>query len=214
MNLALFDFDGTITNNDNFTSFVRYAVHRRRLILGRIVLFPILLCYKLRLISATRTREIVSIVAFRGRKIFDLMNVGRTYSQEVLPQFIRENALRRIRWHKEQGDRIVVVSASLGVYLRPWCEHYGLEVICTDFEVKEGIVTGRYRLGDCTGEEKAKRIAEKCDIREYSRVYAYGDTSEDREMLSLANIKYFRWKEVGEAPCSETKCDKGEIAAS
>jgi phosphatidylglycerophosphatase C len=27
-------------------------------------------------------------------------------------------------------------------------------------------------------------------------VYAYGDTSEDREMLALAHRKYFRWTEV------------------
>lgn len=35
MNLALFDFDGTITTADTFTNFLRFAVRRHRLVVGR-----------------------------------------------------------------------------------------------------------------------------------------------------------------------------------
>ena len=34
------------------------------------------------------------------------------------------------------------------------------------------------------------------DLSRYTQVYAYGDTSEDREMLALAHRKYFRWRDV------------------
>ncbi len=32
----------------------------------------------------------------------------------------------------------------------------------------------------------------------FAAVYAYGDTDEDREMLELADKRYFRWQEVRE----------------
>jgi hypothetical protein len=42
MNLALFDFDGTITDTDTFSSFVRFAV--RRFVLGLLPLGPVIGC--------------------------------------------------------------------------------------------------------------------------------------------------------------------------
>jgi phosphoserine phosphatase len=38
---------------------------------------------------------------------------------------LRPEALRRARWHQEQGHHLVVLSASLEAYLLPWGE-YGL----------------------------------------------------------------------------------------
>ena len=40
MNLALFDFDGTITDNDSFTAFLYVAATRQRLFWGKVLLVP------------------------------------------------------------------------------------------------------------------------------------------------------------------------------
>jgi hypothetical protein len=45
--------------------------------------------------------------------------------------------------------------------------------------------------------EKARRISSQFDLSRYPEVYAYGDTSEDLEMLALAHRKYYRWKDFG-----------------
>ena len=66
---------------------------------------------------------------------------------------MRQNALERILWHKQQGDRIVVVS-SLGVYLESWCQSLDLEVICNQLEIRDGILTGDFINGDCGYLEK------------------------------------------------------------
>jgi len=50
-----------------------------------------------------------------------------------------------------------------------------------------GRLTGRYRHRECTGMEKARRISSQFDLSRYPEVYAYGDTSEDLEMLALAH---------------------------
>jgi len=196
MNLALFDFDGTITWKDMFTDFILFAVEHKRILFGRIFLIPVLIAYKLRILSASRTREIAAGFAFRGRRFTDIQSLGRIFTNEVIPQYIRPEAFRKIQWHKSQGDKIVIVSASLDVYLKHWCNNNELELICTELEVKNGLITGKYYYGDCSGKEKAKRILKNYNIEDHKIIYAYGDTTEDNEMLDLANIKYFRWKQL------------------
>ena len=71
-----------------------------------------------------------------------------------------------------------------------------VDAICTQLEEKGGRLTGRYVRGDCTGAEKVKRIRERYDLTRFARIYAYGDSDEDREMLDLAHEKYYRWKKA------------------
>ena len=147
-------------------------------------------------VSGSNGRQIATRVGLQGEKAARVRNLGVEYATTVLPTMLRRRALERIDWHKGQGDCIVVVSASLDVYLNPWCTAMGVEVICTQIEEKAGRLTGKYVLGDCTGAEKARRIRERYDLARYARIYAYGDSDEDREMLDLAHEKYYRWKRI------------------
>jgi phosphoserine phosphatase len=63
-------------------------------------------------------------------------------------------------------------------------------------EARDGRLTGRYVNGDCTGEEKVRRIRARYDVDAYATVYAYGDTVDEVPMLGLAHRRYFRWREV------------------
>ena len=104
--------------------------------------------------------------------------------------------LERIDWHRRRGDRIVVVSASLDVYLAPWCQERGLELICTEMEFRDGRATGRYLEGDCSGERKIVRVRERLSLDAYAEIHAYGDTREDLPMLAAAHHKYYRGRKV------------------
>jgi phosphatidylglycerophosphatase C len=168
MNLALFDFDGTVTSSDTWTPFMRFAVRPARLLAGQVLLTPVVVGYRL----------------------------GVEYATTVVPGTLRPSALERIEWHKSRGDDVVIVSASLDVYLGPWCAGRGMEYIWTTLEERGGRLTGRYVDGDCSGAEKARRILQRYQLIRYGHVYAYGDSAEDREMLELANKKYYRWREI------------------
>lgn len=196
MNLALFDFDGTITTRDTWTDFLRFAVRPARLAAGAVIFSPLMVAYRLGMISGPRSRPIVARFGFRGEAAADVRALGATFAADVLPRVVRRRALERIDWHKAQGDTVVVVSASLDVYLRHWCESMGVEVICTELEEAGGRLTGRYVRGDCSCAEKLRRIRERYDLGRYAVIYAYGDTEEDEEMLALAHERYFRWKRV------------------
>src|SRR5436190_4651341 len=100
MNLALFDFDGTITFADTFTPFLYFAVEPKRLAAGKVVLAPVIGAYKLGIISASRGRASAAAFGFRGRREDDVRRAGSRYAHEVLHGVIRPNALERISSHK------------------------------------------------------------------------------------------------------------------
>lgn len=196
MNLALFDFDGTITTGDTFTPFLRYAIPTLRAVTGGLLLTPVLVAHRLRWISTPKTRLLVARVGFQAVRASALRELGRRYASEVLPTAVRPEALERLQWHQRQGDTIAVVSAGLDVYLRPWCDARGIVLICTELEERRGRMTGRCRQGDCSGAQKAERVRAVFDLGRFDTVYAYGDTIEDREMLALASRRYYRGQEV------------------
>jgi HAD superfamily hydrolase (TIGR01490 family) len=194
MNLALFDFDGTITSRDSFEPFLYFAAPGR-VAIGTLLLAPLVAAHRVGWISSSRLRAAGAYVGFRGRVHAELCELGARYAR-TLGSIVRPEALDTIHWHQAQGDRVVVVSASLHLYLSEWCREVGVELICTELEVKAGRVTGRYRGGDCTGREKARRVRERYELARYPVVYAYGDTPEDAELLALAHRRYFRWREL------------------
>jgi HAD superfamily hydrolase (TIGR01490 family) len=199
VDLALFDFDGTITTTGTYPGFISFAVRPLRKVAGGIMLSPLLIGYRAGLVSDQAIRRAMSSVAFWRAQPDVVRRLGEDYAAGILPTVIRPMALERIAWHKGRGDRVVVVSAALDVYLEPWCRSLGVDVICTKLEVSDGRFTGRYVEGDCCGVAKATRIRERYTLSDYETIYAYGDTDEDRQMLGLANRKFFRWQEV-EAP--------------
>ncbi len=195
MNLALFDFDGTLTLGDTFVPFVHFAAPRHRVAFGTLLLSPLIVAYKLGLLPATRLRAAIAYVGFRGRAEADLNACGDRYAK-TLPHVLRAEALAKLRWHQAQGDEVVIVSASLHPYLHAFCREHELGLICTRLECKAGILTGSYEAGDCTGGEKARRVLARYDLSRYPVVYAYGDTPEDHELLSLASKRFYRWREL------------------
>ena len=197
MNLALFDFDGTISVEDTFVPFVRFAIRPARLPIATARFLPMGIGYKLGWVSAARARPVVARLAFEGEDAAAVDSLGLNYARNILPGALRRQALERIEWHKDQGDVVVVVSGSLYTYLSHWCRPLGVDLICTQLEESNGVLTGRYVGRDCIGAEKAARIRERYDLAAYPVIYAYGDTEDDREMLGLAQKKYYRWKEVG-----------------
>jgi len=196
MNLALFDFDGTITRADTWTPFVRLTATSTRTAIGSIALLPVAVAYRLKLMGGATARPIVAMVAFRGRSEAEIRSAGCEYAAKELPGTVRRMALDKIRWHQARGDRVIVVSGSLDVYLQPWCAAIGVEVICTELTAKNGVLTGRYRQGDCTGRRKTDRLHERVRLSDYETIYAYGDSAEDTELLSVAHRRFLCWREL------------------
>jgi phosphatidylglycerophosphatase C len=212
MNLALFDFDGTITRADTWTEFLRFSATPQRIFAASVILSPLMIGYKLGFVPARKARPLVAKVAFQGRKSIVVRRLGRKYATDVLPDLLQPRALERIAWHQAQGDTVVVVSGSLDVYLTHWCKSMHVDLICTQLEDANGTLTGKYVRGDCSGSEKRRRISERYDLARYQVIYAYGDTDEDREMLEIAHEKYYRWEKI--ADCSSLSATHPPVVRS
>lgn len=191
MDLALFDFDHTITHVDTYSRFLRasaQAGQRRR---GELAVAPWLLGYRMGVVPAARLRARATHVAFRGRSEHEIREQGLRYARVDLPRMVRPEMLQRIEWHQSRGHTVVVVSGSLDVYLRPWCDALGLELICNELESESGRLTGRYLSCD-RASDKATQIRARYDLDAYADLHAYGDSREDQPMLALARHRWFR----------------------
>ncbi len=96
MNLALFDFDGTITTCDTFTPFIKKAIPSSRMFVGRLLLMPSILGYRAGFVSSSSIRKQVIYVGLKGFSKIQLKELGRIHADEFLKNVIRTNALEKI----------------------------------------------------------------------------------------------------------------------
>ena len=189
---AFFDFDGTISTHDSFRDFLRFCHGSMRVLRGLSLLSPHLAAYVLGIISNHRAKERVFHHFFAGMTLAELEHLARRFAETHLPGMVRQQALERLRDHRRHGHRLYIVSASPRIYLEPWAEALGAEVIATDIEIRSGRITGRFASPNCFGPEKVRRIRLETDLNADDYVYAYGDSRGDREMLDLADEGFFK----------------------
>lgn len=196
MNLVLFDFDGTITTKDTLFDFIRYAVGTQVFILKLFLIAPVLLLYVIKCIPNWKAKQIVLRQYFGGWDYQSFSVCAKRYATERLPHLIRDIALNTIHSHIINNDKVVIVSASVEEWIKPWCQNYGIETIATRLEVVDGKLTGNFKDKNCYGKEKVLQVKRHYDLNAFSTIYAYGDSKGDREILGLADIAFYKWKRV------------------
>lgn len=192
--MAAFDFDGTITRRDTLLPFLLHALGAAAVARHALLLSPTLVGYGLGIIDNGTAKEKVLTHCLAGIELADLQQRAERFVMLALPALLRPDAMRRMDWHKRQGHRCIVVSASLAIYVRPWATDAGFdEVIATQLETKEdGRVTGKLLGGNCYGEQKVKRLEALLGEKNGYTLYAYGDSRGDHELLSVADYAYYR----------------------
>jgi HAD superfamily hydrolase (TIGR01490 family) len=94
----------------------------------------------------------------------------------------------RIRWHKEQGHKVIAISGSPVELVREMSKKYGMDDYRgTVYQIgSDGIYNGKIiPMWDSESKEKAiLDMAEKYDV-DLSKSYAYGDTNGDFTMMKL-----------------------------
>ena len=192
MTLALFDFDGTITNRDSLADFLQFAVGKKVYYSGIIKLLPVLISYKFNLISNERAKQKLINHFFKGFSLANFQALSEQYGLSQVHHIIRPKAMQKIKWHQEKAHNIAVVSASIENWIQPWCQQYGIVTIATQLETKNQQLTGQFSSKNCYGDEKVNRIRSVYNLQHYNDIYAYGDSEGDLAMLKLANKAYYK----------------------
>jgi phosphatidylglycerophosphatase C len=91
-------------------------------------------------------------------------------------------------WHRAQGHRLILVSASLAIYLGPFARASGFDlVIATRLSTDDdGRLTGRLEGANVRGPEKARLLTAALGDQPVE-LWAYGDSAGDRQMLAMAD---------------------------
>lgn len=189
--LALFDFDGTLTHGETFPAFVRSIVPADRLRWGRLALAPLVAGYRLGLVSGTRVRAAVVKRGLAGLPEADFMASARAWAHAGIPSLLRPAALARLRAHRDRGDTVLVVSGNFEVLVQAWADTEGVEAIGSRLQAQAGRLTGHYAGQQCVLQEKVARIRARLQPSDFDRVHAYGDTPEDRPMLLMADVAHY-----------------------
>lgn len=186
--VAAFDFDGTLSSRDNLLPFLCRVAGS-----GAVAQALVAGCARV----AAGGRSSWNRNALKAEVVRRLLNgydsarldaLGRAFAFDILRRHLRADTVERVDWHRTQGHRLVVVTASFGVYVRPVAERLRFDaVLATELEVgPDGALTGNLAGANVRGPEKARRLDTWLgDERVY--VWAYGDSSGDRELWSRAD---------------------------
>ncbi len=188
--VAAFDFDGTITRRDTLVPFLAYACGRARVAAALAAVGPQLALA----LGGRGSRDDAKVALLErvvaGRDAAELATAGCAFADRLAGdrRRLRTDVLERVRWHRDEGHELVLVSASLTTYLDPLAPQLGFDVVlATTLEVgPDGRLTGRLAGLNCRGPEKVARLdawlgGSACVL------WAYGDSSGDDELLARAD---------------------------
>lgn len=191
--LAVFDLDGTITRRDTLLPFILRCLAARPWRLPLLLaLLPLSFGY---LLHRDRGR-------FKGSLIrATLGGLPRAYLEQCAAHFVPRllqsgvfaEALRAIAQHRARGDKLLLMSASVDLYVPMIGRALGFaQTICSELRWRpDGRLDGRLATANCRGQEKRRCLAALLAREHPTHVYAYGNSSADLPHLRLANEAYF-----------------------
>lgn len=184
--VAFIDFDGTIYKGDSMLDFIRFCRGNKRLKWNLFLTAPQIVLKKLGILQSQIAKEKLLRLSLGGMDKDDLQNRAVQFSI-LLDEKIYPKAKQRLKEFNEDQTKVVIVSASCELWLKYWCEQKGYELIASIEEYKNSKMTGKLVGKNCKGLEKEIRIKAQFNLDNYDRIYAYGNDSADKYMISLAN---------------------------
>ncbi|WP_347456804.1 HAD family hydrolase [Acinetobacter thermotolerans] len=187
--LALFDFDGTLYPHDSFTGFIFDVLKKRHIIKRGLKVLPWIMAYYLKVYPAHKMRPKLYCAMFNGCELKMIQPLAQHYTDKLLKE-LEPSLLKQLQQHQQLGHKIILVSATIDLYLEMIAQALNVELICSKVEIKNRKLTGKYLTPDCSCMQKKLKILEVVNLADYEVIYAYGNSEEDLEILSLAQHHY------------------------
>ncbi len=186
--IAFFDLDRTITRGISGRLLVTGA-YKRGLMKKSDILKALWLssAYKLKFRDPVTIMNEM-IIWVKGIKVSDFSAICSEVANEDLFPSVYKEAVAEIELHRGNNVRTVLLSSSVCQICREISVHLGInDIICSELEASDGLLTGLPLGNLCFGEEKARRLTMYCENNNYSPAYAwyYGDSISDLPALSI-----------------------------
>jgi len=190
LNLALFDLDNTILAGDSDYNWSRFLIQEGYLD-GAIHAEK---NEKFYADYKAGTLDIYAFVEFQfkplARNPRALLNqLLKKYVEEVIKPMITEKARALVKRHQDEGDLIIVITATNSFITKPIAELFGIEnLIGTDPEGKEGEFTGKVSGLPSFKEGKVTRLeawlkGKNLSLASFEKSYFYSDSHNDLPLM-------------------------------
>jgi len=191
--VAVFDVDGTLLRGDCLWLAARHSRDPLGQFGAALACVPWLIGWQLRLVSTGRFKQ--QVIAAWG--ICDAVNLAEAQGRSdwLLPRLnalLNPEALQRLRWHQQRGDRVLLCSASPRLLLQPLADWLGVELLCTELEQEQGMWQPRLASSNCKGLEKVRRLEQHLGPLKDLTIEAYGDSQGDWDLLQVATYPHYR----------------------
>ena len=190
MNLALFDLDNTILAGDSDYNWSRFLIQEGYLD-GAIHAEK---NEKFYADYKAGTLDIFAFVEFQFKPLARnprtvLNQLLKKYVEKVIKPMITEKARALVKRHQEEGDLIIVITATNSFITKPIAELFGIEnLIGTDPEEKEGEFTGKVSGVPSFKEGKVTRLeawlkGKNLLLTSFEKSYFYSDSHNDLSLM-------------------------------
>ena len=190
MNLALFDLDNTILAGDSDYNWSRFLIQEGYLD-GAIHAEK---NEKFYADYKAGTLDIYAFVEFQFKPLARnprtvLNQLLKKYVEEVIKPMITEKARALVKRHQEEGDLIIVITATNSFITKPIAELFSIEnLIGTDPEEKEGEFTGKVSGLPSFKEGKVTRLeawlkGKNLSLASFEKSYFYSDSHNDLPLM-------------------------------
>ncbi|MES2205300.1 MAG: HAD family hydrolase [Pseudomonadota bacterium] len=193
MKLALFDLDNTLLNGDSDAAWANYLIEQS-------ILDPI--AHKLENdrfysdylngtldIHAWLNFQLTPLTLLPLEKLYKLRN---DFINRIIRPIILEEGLKAIEHHRNQGDKLVIVTATNDFVTEPIAQLLGItQLIATQAEkTNEGRYTGKAFGTPAFREGKITRLnqwlaTQNQTLADYTDTWFYSDSHNDIPLLSL-----------------------------
>jgi phosphatidylglycerophosphatase C len=191
--VVAFDFDGTLTIRDSFLAFLAWRAGRLGFWLGLVRLAPAGIVYLFNRDRGRLKAAAVRVFLF-GVSRHDLVRSCESFaSSSSGERLIRPDAEQCWAQWRRDGAVMTIVTASPEEVVAPFAAQLGADVLIGTrlmFDPQDRL-TGDFDGENCRGEEKVRRLKARFGPQLRLKA-AYGDTSGDREMLALAEVRGYR----------------------
>jgi hypothetical protein len=85
---------------------------------------------------------------------------------------------------------MIASSIYIKCWLEPWIKKHNADLLCTELLFEDDRFSGKFSTKNCYGDEKLSRVLEYIDIKQFDKIYAYGDSKGDDAILGIADFPY------------------------
>ena len=193
--LAIFDIYYTITRKETLMEFFKYLVSKD---IKNIKFLPRALysgfMYGIKVYDEKRVKEcFLKFIENIDEK--ELAILTKSFYDERLSTILYEDAVNMIKKLKNEGYKVILISASPEFYIK---EFYAIKevdlIIGTKFIFENGKFVRKMSGNNCKGEEKVKRLEkvlkEKNIKADFKNSYMFSDSLSDKPLLDLVGNPY------------------------